>query len=121
MVNKEFNKIICHSYPKIIDDLTNYFVTHNKHNIPVNYLVTEFINKYHSIYELEQGFNKLKTEENSLQDDDFGQHHRATKENNNAALEYKSVYQGYICCPYCGNTKVPLTSHICTVCSAGLA
>ncbi len=117
MVNEESNKIICQSYPKIIDNLTNYFATHNEHNMPVNYLVAEFINKHHSVYELEQDLNKLKTEENSV----FGYHHTATKENNNTELGYKSIYKGYICCPYCGNTKVSLTSHICTVCSAGLA
>jgi len=118
MVNEEFNKLVCLSYPKLLDDITNYFAVHNEHNMHIGYLVAEFIGKYYTIDALKQAFNKLKTEENSFQDDDFEQRHRVTTESNKTV--YKSIYKGYICCPYCGNTRVPLTSHICTVCGSGL-
>lgn len=122
MVNEEFNKLVCLSYPKLLDDITNYFAAHNEHNMPVGYLVAEFIGKYYTIDALKQAINKLKTEKtgkNSFQDDDFEQRHRVTTKSNE--IVYKSIYKGYICCPYCGYTRVPLTSDICTRCSAGLA
>lgn len=107
---------------KLLGEICNYFgsIIDMTEGISPQYYAAKFISQSYNIDDLKIKFEKLK---NPIENADDLESSIFEMSNTEKAYKgiYKSKYTGYICCPYCGNTKVPLTSHICTMCSAGLA
>lgn len=121
---ENFDKYVCEFQPSLLQEIQEYFgktVDKSKGISPL-YYAAEFISKYYNTDDLKFAFEALKQGENRSGKKEVSQKQSKMTDRERICKHiYEEVYKGYIRCPYCGNNHVPLTSHICTVCGAGLA
>ena len=123
-MNENFDRYVCEFQPSLLQEIQEYFgnIVNKYKGISPLYYAAEFISKYYNIDDLKSAFESLKQgESRSREEEVISKQSKMTDRERIYKHIYEEVYKGYIRCPYCGNNRVPLTSHICTVCGAGLA